>query len=66
MLDIILTRMDLVEDEMPESFIDFCSHVTGLAVTLAQWQDGNYLSLALVTSILVPPLTILFERDTKS
>jgi hypothetical protein len=48
MLEIILTRMDLVEGEIPQCFIDFCSHVTGLEVTLAQWEDGDYSSLSLV------------------
>jgi hypothetical protein len=48
MLEIILARMDLVEGEIPQCFIDFCSHVTGLEVTLAQWEDGDYSSLSLV------------------
>jgi hypothetical protein len=47
-LDIVLTKMDLIEGEMPQCFIDFCSHVTSLEVTLAQWEDGDYSSLSLV------------------
>jgi hypothetical protein len=48
MLEIILAKMDLVEGEIPECFIDFCSHVTALEVALAQWEDGDYTSLSLV------------------
>ena len=48
MLDTILSKMDLVEGEIPQCFIDFCSHVTSLEVTLAQCKDGDYSSLSLV------------------
>jgi hypothetical protein len=49
MYDIILTKADLIEgNEMPQCFIDFCAHVTGYEVTLAQWEDDDYSSLGSV------------------
>jgi hypothetical protein len=49
MYDVILTKADLIEgSEMPQCFIDFCAHVTGYEVTLAQWEDGDYSSLGSV------------------
>ena len=47
--DTILAKADLIEgDEMPQVFVDFCAHVTGYEVTLAQWEDGDYSRLVSV------------------
>lgn len=49
MFDIILAKTDLIQgEEMPVSFIDFCAHVAGYEVTLAQWADNDYSNLASV------------------
>jgi hypothetical protein len=49
MFDVILARTDLIDgEEMPQCFIDFCAHVTGYEVTMAQWADGDYSTLASV------------------
>jgi hypothetical protein len=49
MFDIILAKTDLIEgDEMPQSFVDFCAHVSGYEVTLAQWADDDYSNLGSV------------------
>ena len=49
MFDTILAKTDLIEgDEMPQSFVDFCAHVNGYEVTLAQWADDDYSNLGSV------------------
>ena len=49
MFDAILAKTDLIEgDEMPQCFVDFCAHVTGYEVTLAQWEDDDYSSIGSV------------------
>ncbi|SRR6266571_1915465 len=49
MFDTILAKTDLIEgEEMPQIFVDFCAHVTGYEVTLAQWADDDYSNLGSV------------------
>jgi hypothetical protein len=54
MFDAILTKTDLIEgSEIPQCFVDFCAHVTGYEVTLAQWEDGDY---SILGSVIRPPV----------
>lgn len=41
--EIILTKSDLlVDDHMPSSLLDFCSHVLGYKVVMLEWEEGDY------------------------
>lgn len=51
MLDAILSKADLIDGiELPQCLIDFCAHVTGYEVTLAQWEDGDFSNLGSIVN----------------
>ena len=51
MLDAILSKADLIDGiELLQCLIDFCAHVTGYEVTLAQWEDGDFSNLGSIVN----------------
>lgn len=62
MLDIVLSKMDLIEGDIPQCILDFCRHVTSLEVTLAQWEDSNYSSLSVVAQHPGAPFDNYIEK----
>ncbi|MGW4751198.1 hypothetical protein [Streptomyces chartreusis] len=43
MRDVVVTKADLlIEEEMPQSLLQLCAHVSGYEITAARWAQGNY------------------------
>jgi hypothetical protein len=41
--ELVVTKAHLlVDDNMPEKFLDFCAHTAGYNVLLARWKEGDY------------------------